>query len=165
MAIMATHIRYPKYIVSDDGTVMSIVHKRTRVLKPIKCGKYLGFTLLDADGVLRRVYWHRLVAETFYGAPKDGEEVRHKDGIKKHCWADNLCWGTREQNAQDKVRHGTAPLGEKHGGAKLTEGEVRLIRDLCRDGLLQKHAAEKFGVGKMTISRIVNNKLWRHLDV
>lgn len=165
MARLAIHLRFPKYIISHDGTVTSIVHKRPRDLRPIRCGEYQGFTLLNADGVLQRVYLHRLVAETFHGAPKDGEEVRHKDGIKAHCWADNLCWGSRSENAQDKVAHGTAPLGERHGGSKLTEGEVRLIRDLCRDGLLQKHAAERFGVGQMTISRIVNNKLWRHINV
>lgn len=162
---LATHLRFPKYVICGDGTVTSLVHKRPRDLKPIRMGEYQGFTLVNSDGVLQRVYLHRLVAETFHGAPQAGEEVRHKDGIKEHCWADNLCWGTRSQNMQDKIAHGTAPLGEKHGGAKLTDGEVRLIRDLCRRGLLQKDAAEQFGVAQMTISRIVNNKLWRHLDV
>lgn len=165
MSRVATHLRFPKYTVCDDGTVTSLVHKKPRVLKPIKRGAYLGFTLLDASGVLRAVYWHRLVAETFYGPAKEGEEVRHLDGVKANCSADNLRWGTRSQNMEDKVAHGTAPRGENHGGAKLTEREALLIRRLVRAGIKGTDVAARFGVSQMTVSRIANNKLWRHINV
>jgi hypothetical protein len=161
---IATHLRFPKYVICDDGTVTSIVHKRPRALKPIKRGKYLGFTLLDTASVLRPVYWHRLITETFHGAGQPGEEVRHKDGIKEHCWADNLHWGTRSQNMLDKNLHGTSPQGERHGCAKLTEREVRLIRRLCRAGIKQNAAAKYFKVSQMTISRVANGLLWRHIS-
>lgn len=165
MSRVATHLRFPKYTVCDDGTVTSLVRKRPRILKPIRRGDYLGFTLLDTSGVLRAVYWHRLVAETFHGPAKDGEEVRHLDGSKANCSAENVKWGTRSENMQDKVGHGTAPQGENHGGAKLTDREALLIRRLVRAGIKGIDVAARFGVSKMTVSRIANNKLWRHINV
>lgn len=162
---LACHLSFPRYIICDDGTVTSTVHRRRRNLKPIKRGKYLGFSLLDAHGVQRGVYWHRLVAEAFHGPGRQGEEVRHLDGIKKHCFAANLMWGTRTQNMHDKIAHGTAPRGENHGGAKLTDIDVGLIRQFWGSGHKQNSIAERFGVSQMTISRIVNNKLWRHVNV
>ena len=162
--LTATHLRFPKYVVCEDGSITSAIHKSPRVLKPIKRGKYLGFTLRDAGGVLRPVYLHRLVAETFHGLGKPGEEVRHLDGFKSNCRADNLAWGTRATNMQDKVAHGTAPRGENHGGSKLTEREVRLIRRLERAGIRQNAIATYFKVSNMTVSRVANGVLWRHID-
>jgi DNA invertase Pin-like site-specific DNA recombinase len=86
------------------------------------------------------------------------------DGIKSHNWEANLRWGTRIQNMQDKNLHGTSPQGERHGGAKLTEREVRLIRRLRRAGIKQNLIATRFGVSKMTISRVANGILWRHIN-
>lgn len=158
----AIHLRFPGYVIFDDGSVVSHL-KAPRILSPIRVGKYVGLQLRNSDGVTQKIYLHRLVAETFHGAPPPGQEVRHLDGNKKRNSEDNLRWGTRAQNAADKVIHGTAPLGENHGGAKLTDQEVLLIRRLARAGIKGRRIAEYFDVGPMTVSRIINNQLWRHL--
>lgn len=59
-------------------------------------------------GKPRRV--HVLVAEEFCERPPDHDpsiplEACHKDGDRMNPRADNLYWGTRSQNGQDRWRH------------------------------------------------------------
>lgn len=159
----AVHLRFPLYEVYEDGTVISFI-STPKPLSPCRAGKYFALQLRNADGVSVRIYLHRLVAETFHGMPAPGQEVRHRDGITSHNGEANLRWGTRKENMHDKIEHGTALMGERHGRAKLSDREVRLIRRLCKAGIQQNRVAERFGVAQMTISRVVNKKLWRHLD-
>jgi predicted transcriptional regulator len=55
-------------------------------------------------------------------------------------------------------------VGECHHRAKLTDDDVRLIRELRAEfGLTYRVIAEKFECGKSTVERIVKNrcrKLW-----
>jgi len=56
----------------------------------------------------RNVYVHTLVCEAFYGPrPKPDWEVRHLNGNPIDNRASNLRWGTKKENAQDSIRHGT----------------------------------------------------------
>jgi hypothetical protein len=77
------------------------------VLKPWitgrKAGK-LGYQTVEVDGLTLRV--HQLMALTYLGPPM-GREVRHRNGHSLTNRLDNLEYGTRAQNAQDMVRHGT----------------------------------------------------------
>lgn len=161
---LATHLRFPRYLVAETGAVISLVSGEPRVLKTIRRGKYPGFTLVDRAGKLRAVYLHRLVAETFHGAPQPGEEVRHHDGDRENGAASNVVWGTRSQNMRDKERHGTALRGQKHGGAKLTEFQVRMIRKFAEVGVPRKLVCERYGISQANHGRIINNQLWTHIQ-
>ena len=157
------HPDFPLYDICSDGSVVSHVHSRPRTLKPIKCGKYLGFTLVDRNGRPRRVYLHRLVTEVFHGPQPDGQEARHLDGNKSNNSEGNLDWGTRSQNMQDKVLHGTAPQGERHGSAKLTDAAVIDMRNRSAVGASITDLTSIFGVSRMTCWRVVKRKLWTHI--
>lgn len=133
------------------------------MLTPIAAGKYLGLTLLDREGRQRRVSLHRLILETFQGAPAAGHEARHLDGDPHNNAATNLAWGTRSQNMRDKEAHGTATQGERHPMAKLSEREVIVIRRLHRIGIAPSAIIKRFGISRMTHWRVVNNKLWRNV--
>lgn len=161
--LLACHRNFPRYVVSSAGEVISMVRKRPRVLRPIARGQYLGFTLLDDTGRLRPVYLHRLVAETFHGEPLPGHQTRHLDGDRHNNSAANLSWGTPSENMRDKEAHGTAPQGERHPMAKLTEREVAAIRRLHRLNIGPQAVMKRFGISRMTHWRIVNNKLWRNV--
>jgi hypothetical protein len=50
---------------------------------------------------------HSLVAEAFLGPCPTGQEVRHLDGVRTNCNADNLAYGTRLDNINDAFGHGT----------------------------------------------------------
>lgn len=50
---------------------------------------------------------HSLVAEAFLGSRPEGQEVRHRNGDTSDNRATNLVYGTRSQNMQDSLEHGT----------------------------------------------------------
>jgi hypothetical protein len=51
---------------------------------------------------------HCLVMLAFVGPTPKGKEVCHRDGKHDNPALDNLYHGTRKQNIEDAVRHGTA---------------------------------------------------------
>lgn len=61
---------------------------------------------------------HTLVLETWVGFCPPGKECRHKDDNKANNKRTNLSWGTKQQNAQDRVRNGTQ---YRHGRVKFSD--------------------------------------------
>ena len=112
-------------------------------------------------GVKTSTYIHKLVALTFHGQPKTGQEVLHKNGVKTDNRAENIHWGTRTENIADNKRHGIAPTGTKHGRAKLTEEAVLAIRNDPRS--CHAEVAADFDISRSTVRLIRERKLWRHL--
>lgn len=54
--------------------------------------------------------------------------------------------------------------GKRNGNAKLTASEVRRMRRMYASGeYYQSALAEYFGVTQVTVSRIINGRLWAHL--
>jgi len=54
---------------------------------------------------------------------------------------------------------------QNHNTRKLDPEDVILIRELHKEGLKLQVIAEKFDVSKTNVSKIVNNKIWSHLNV
>jgi len=50
---------------------------------------------------------HVLVLTAFVGPCPAGMETLHEDGVRANNQLSNLRWGTRSENAKDKIRHGT----------------------------------------------------------
>ena len=107
------------YEITADGRVRSLDRR-----VPHYCGgtrRLLGRQLrwvVRADGYpdvslyrpgqkgrVKRV--HRLVLEAFVGPCPDGHEALHGDGDAGNPSLSNLRWGTKLENAQDSIRHGT----------------------------------------------------------
>jgi hypothetical protein len=54
--------------------------------------------------------------------------------------------------------------GEKHHLAKLTESDVRLIREVyASGGITQRSLAEKFGVALRAVQQVINYESWSHV--
>ena len=53
--------------------------------------------------------------------------------------------------------------GEANSGAKLTEADVRRIREIHRH-LTRREIAEQFGITTAMVCLIVNRKRWSHVD-
>ena len=53
--------------------------------------------------------------------------------------------------------------GEKNGGAKLNERQVKEIKALLKDGLTSAAISKRYGVGKSTVLRIKNGESWAHI--
>ena len=136
-----------------------------RVLKAAidGCGRYT--VRLSRDGHPQTHKVHRLVLEAFTGPCPPGMECRHGPGGPLDNRLANLCWGTKKENAADKIRdgHPNGPRGEQCA-KKLTEAAVTEIRRLYATGdWQQKDLAARFGVGQSMISQIVTGRTWSHV--
>lgn len=147
------------YEVSSIGNVR---RKQTkRILKPRISN---GYCMVDlrVNNIRKYHRVHRLVAFAFIGRqPTLKHEIRHFDGNKQNNNSNNLSWGTRKDNEQDKIRHNKTNRGSRNGRSKLTEKQVVQIRKLLLQGnLLQKQIAKMFNVTRMTISDIKGRRSW-----
>lgn len=107
----------------------------------------------------------RIVCRHVNGPPPTRRhQAAHSCGrAKQGCIAPkHLRWATRKENEADKLLHGTHQLGERNSRAKLTEKDVRRIRRL-KGKMLHREIAEKFGVIRQTITRILSGKDWSWL--
>jgi len=165
---------HPGYQVGNDGSVW-----RTRNLRTGKTRKEVHFTIND-KGYRRvcltrpggkRQWWfsHRLVLWAFVGPCPRNCETRHLDGNPANNAVDNLAWGTRQENLEDKKRHGTyfgrgRAFGEKNGSAKLTENIVREIRKMHADGIRRKDIAAAFRIHRSTVLDVTTGRYWGWVD-
>jgi len=82
------------------------------------------------------------------------------------CNPEHLKLGTVADNSTDKVKRGRHCHGSKRPLAKLTNEQVMAIAKLWATGALsQKEIATRFGVNQSQVSRLLNRKRWRHVDV
>ena len=117
------------YSINEQGHVLAHKKKRAdgRVFpeKTLKshinnCG--YESVLLTKKGKHKRVYVHRLVAQTFIPNPKKYKTVNHKNGVKADNNVENLEWMSYSQN----VKHSFDVLGRKHwrtGVKGMVEGQ------------------------------------------
>lgn len=96
------------YEVSDQGRVRSLPRTTTkgRVLK-LRLAEGYPAVSLSKEAVVRTRKVHKLVIEAFIGPCPEGLEVRHLNGVSTDARLLNLRYGTRSENARDRVLHGT----------------------------------------------------------
>lgn len=149
---------WPGYSATSCGRVFGPNGEKKQ--SALKHGhRYVSFW---KDGKSYKRYVHRLVVEAFLGPIPDGMQVCHNDGDPANNQLENLRVDTAKGNAADTVKHGTRVNGERNGHAKLTKADVDRIRSLAgsRRGI-QRELACYYGVSEVTISQIVNYKVWR----
>jgi hypothetical protein len=56
-----------------------------------------------------------------------------------------------------------AARGEKHSQARLTEADVRAIREIAASGVPHRQIADDFRVSQSHVSLVVRRTLWRHV--
>ena len=159
---------YPHYQASTMGRIRSLMNLRhgtirliPKVLRPGWNGSAM-YVILCNPG--RRTFSvARLVLATFVGPCPEGMECCHKSDDGRDNSLQNLRWGTRLSNVQDKFRNNRVPLGTQCSNVKLTEGQVKEIRHLHSSGLKPTAIAKKFGVCRDTIYDIAARKSWAHL--
>ncbi|MCP3683886.1 MAG: hypothetical protein GY861_14480 [bacterium] len=152
---------HPDYLISMDGTVVSLKRMRAKILKPILNDK--GYLIVGLDGKNKNI--HRLVLESFGGKCPEGMECCHIDGNRLNNNLENLKWDTHAENMKDKIKHGTASMkGKRCGNEKLTVHDVRAIRaSYDREGLNCKILGDIFNVAQNTIYRVVAKQTWKHV--
>ena len=121
---------------------------------------YLQVVLSKGD--IRKVHTvHRLVVEAFLGpSPTGKSQVNHRNGIKNDNRVENLEWVSAKENVVHAYATGLSAgrAGEQNPLAKLTESDVRAIRDSSEP---QSVLARRYGVVQQTISRVKLNQSYR----
>lgn len=169
---------FPGYRVGDDSSVWTQWMRRYRKgfgrgveyvivpdawfpMKPTRMPSGYYSIQIRSNGKPCHQLIHRLVLIAFVGAQPVGQECRHLDGNQSNNRLFNLCWGTKESNYSDRVRHGTHLRGETNRLAKLTDEQAMEIIRLSVEGAGRKELAERFGVDRGTIGKIAVGRAYK----
>ncbi len=163
-----------RYEVSESGKIRAVKGQRPSPWPMRGLFSVHGrrqHRLVTDEGKKIYVFAHRLVLLVFIGsAPTPKHECAHNDGDRNNNHYTNLRWATHKENQADMKRHGTAPIGTRHGMAKLTELDVIRLRQDYKDliaakGLYGAQAAisRKYGVACETVADIVHHRHWKHV--
>lgn len=102
---------------------------------------------------------HAVVCAWYHGERPSGTEAAHRCGVKLCVNPRHLRWATPEQNAADKILHGTTNDGERNGNAKLTVDDVvEMRRQYCN---LVESLAVEFGVSANQVKQVLDRRQWR----
>ncbi len=121
-----------------------------------------GYGQIQVNG--KPIPTHRLSYLLFKGPIPDGMCVCHFCDVTNCINPDHLWLGTIGENNTDRNRKGRSigHPGESHWNAKLTEQDVSQLKELYSSGKYnQRWLADKFGVSKSHISRVVCGREWR----
>jgi len=154
---------YPGYLIGDDGSVFSMKLKKPLKLDPEKTG-YIRVRLYNKNKYAKFMV-HRLVLNAFVGPCPAGMESRHLNGIRSHNRKGNLRWGTKLENAADRIAHGTQHTlrGADNGYAKLSKSKILRIRARRARGEKYQDIANDFGIRISHAYRIANKQSWAHV--
>lgn len=125
------------------------------------------------DGYVRKNMWgqkwylHVLTYCIHHGINrediKQGYEIAHECGKRNCVNIDHLTLKTKSGNAEDRVRHGTASRGEKHGNALMDDNTALKIIASFGNGKTQAQRAIEYKVSKSVVTSIDVGNAWKHL--
>jgi hypothetical protein len=153
------------YEVSNLGRVAGLKNGERFIRKPNTATHYLtvSFKKRPFDTAQKGPTIHSLVAQAFHGPRPEGAVIRHIDGNRFNNRADNLAYGTKNENVYDTIVHGTYK-GTNNGRALLDERHVVLIRLLFESGTTLTAIAKAIGVSISTIHAIKTGRNWVHVS-
>ena len=151
--------------------------KRVDVKGPDECWVWKSFVesngygrICSPSGVGGPNAWrtHRLAYLIHYGVDPGVLFVLHSCDNPPCCNPHHLRLGTAKDNMQDKIKRGRhrVPIGESVKTSKLKADDVRYILSKASREMIGSRAemAKKFGVSHFLITKIVDRKIWKHLE-
>lgn len=111
-------------------------------------------------------YIHRWVWEQVHGPIPPGMEVRHLCDNPPCFRYDHLALSTHAGNMADmhaKGRH-SRRTGELNHNAKLTDDDVRAVRQLCDSGVSHREIGRRLGICHTVVTRINRRQSWAHVE-
>jgi len=143
----AAHPTIDQIEVSTNGRVL-------RGGKPVNLFKNdKGYFRVNVGGRSQSV--HVLVLETYRGPRPAGFECDHINSVRDDNRASNLRWLPRYENR--------SKFGPDNHATKLTEAQVREIREDLRDGRSTVLLAREHGVSPKNIRLIRDGEIWKHV--
>lgn len=159
------------YEVSSLGRVKSLArvfYFRRTVPDRVRdgCKNSYGYRVvgLQENGKLRTRHVSRLVLSAFRSLPPfPNAQARHLNDDPSDDRLENLAWGTAQDNMDDRARHGRVARGTQIGNSKMTENQVREIRQAWELGESKKSLARRFGINRWAITSILRRTTWKHV--
>ena len=116
-----------------------------------------GYGLSYSSQQKKLVSAHRLAFAAFKGEISQGMVVAHACDNPLCVNPDHLWLATHAENSADMVKKGRSAKGEKCGKSKLTEEQVKFIRE---SNLSQRQLGAMFGVSHANIGYIKRGFTW-----
>jgi len=143
------------YFACREGHLLG---PRGRELRPMVTNTGHLYVLTPSPRRPRKLFVHRAVLLAFVGPPAvEGLEARHLDGDPRNNDLSNLAWGTRSDNAQDRIRHGRSGRGEASPMAVLNLDVAAQIRSAPGSA---RAVGGRFGVSHTTVLKIRRGERW-----
>lgn len=149
-----------KYEIREDGSIWSIVTTTGKISKPTVWREIKPFT--NSSGYFNIAYRrkklavHRIIYQKFIGNLSEDLVINHKDGNPKNNSPTNLELISQSDNNIHRFR--TLKKKPVKGYRKVSDGQVRKIRELYENGTSLSQLAKQFKIAKSTVSYIVNYK-------
>jgi len=159
--------------ITDDGKVYRKIRlypfgfkmmKEINIEKTDKQGyKYIT---LRKNRKIKNIRVHRLIWFMKHDKICDNLEINHKNGIKDDNRTENIELITRSENAKHAyhVLKVINNEGIHNPNAKLSEDEVREIRNKSNSGMRVKDLAKYYKVSISTIKDIKSGKIWKNIE-
>lgn len=147
---------------NSPGSRGRLKKKKEIILKPtLGANKYLSVSL----GKFKKNTVHRLVAIHFCEQKPGKNHVDHINSERTDNRAANLRWVTQQENNSWQKR----VVGSEHSNSKLTEKDVKHIRDefdrMSNAKLYGAYTkiAKGYGINSVSVYDIVNRRTWKHV--
>lgn len=148
---------YEEYSVSEAGVVINT--RTNRVLKTdLNSAGYLRVTL-SAEGKIKRITVHKLVALTYLGT--SDLIVNHKDGNKFNNHVSNLEWVTPSENRKHAFRHKLY----RRPNSVLTDKDVHIICASIEKQIPAKDIQKSMGIAKHIYDDIRSRRYYKDVSV
>lgn len=153
------------YSVSNTGKVKN--NKTEKNLKfHISNQGYVRVNLYNnKDKTRKNKSVSRLVAIAFIDNKENKKEVNHIDGNKLNNNVNNLDWVSSSENKYHAFNTGLRHIrkGIEHHNTRLSESDVKEIRELCSEKISMTEIAKMYNVGRKQIEKIKYKKQWSHI--
>ena len=132
------------------------------------CWVWMGSTQVRGYGEIisnnRKHLAHRASYEAFVGKIPKGMYVCHACDNVACVNPNHLFLGTQKQNLQDMANKGRSTRGVKNPMAKLTEEQVKEIKQGFAVGKTDVELSMQFNISRSTIYGIRNRRLWSYIN-
>lgn len=165
MEVWKQHEEFPHIEFSNQGSARKLLRNgEYKTLNPTHSRNQPYLQINAAAG--KKLYLHREVCKLFNPNPNPTEYkfVLHNNHDCHDNRAENLRFGTQQQNMADRLEAGHYRRGFGHNMAKLSNLDVFTIRWLwAHQAATQSEIAKYFGIKPCTISFITTGRSWKHL--